>query len=150
MHYTCNEVESLWSDADSFLNIFHRWKYSCSLDWLLWNISLSFSCCFVLFSCCFVLVFVLFCSHFRAVLFSFSCCFVLFWEKTSRPLPLDLHKNRNLSSPATLLKKRLWHRCFPVNFSKFLRTPCFIEHVQATAPGSTQTIQRNYRQIRWT
>ena len=24
---------------------------------------------------------------------------------------------------ATLLKKRLWHRCFPVNFLKFLRTP---------------------------
>ena len=26
-------------------------------------------------------------------------------------------------SPATLLKKRRWHRCFPVNFVKFLRTP---------------------------
>ena len=26
-------------------------------------------------------------------------------------------------SPATLLKKRIWHRCFPVNFVKFLRTP---------------------------
>ena len=25
--------------------------------------------------------------------------------------------------PATLLKLRLWHRCFPVNFAKFLRTP---------------------------
>ena len=25
--------------------------------------------------------------------------------------------------PATLLKKRLWHRCFPVNFTKFLGTP---------------------------
>ena len=25
--------------------------------------------------------------------------------------------------PATLLKRRLWHRCFPVNFAKFLRTP---------------------------
>ena len=25
--------------------------------------------------------------------------------------------------PATLLKKILWHRCFPVNFAKFLRTP---------------------------
>ena len=25
--------------------------------------------------------------------------------------------------PATLLKKRLWYRCFPVNFAKFLRTP---------------------------
>ena len=24
---------------------------------------------------------------------------------------------------ATLLKKILWHRCFPVNFTKFLRTP---------------------------
>ena len=27
--------------------------------------------------------------------------------------------------PATLLKKRLWHRCFPVNFAKFLRAPFF-------------------------
>ena len=25
--------------------------------------------------------------------------------------------------PATLLKKRLWHRCFPGNFAKFLRIP---------------------------
>ena len=32
--------------------------------------------------------------------------------------------------PATLLKKRLWHRCFPVNFAKFLRTPFFIEHLR--------------------
>ena len=27
--------------------------------------------------------------------------------------------------PATLLKKRLWHRCFSVNFVKFLRTPFY-------------------------
>ena len=27
------------------------------------------------------------------------------------------------AAPATLLKKRLWHRCFPMNFAKFLRTP---------------------------
>ena len=32
--------------------------------------------------------------------------------------------------PATLLKKRLWHRYFPVNFEKFLRTPFFIEHLR--------------------
>ena len=25
--------------------------------------------------------------------------------------------------PVTLLKKRLWDSCFPVNFAKFLRTP---------------------------
>ena len=29
-----------------------------------------------------------------------------------------------------LLKKRPWHRCFPVNFSKFLRTHFFKEHLQ--------------------
>ena len=27
-----------------------------------------------------------------------------------------------------LLKKRLWYRCFPVNFVKFLRTPILTEH----------------------
>ena len=32
-------------------------------------------------------------------------------------------------APATLLKKRLWHRSFPVNFAIFLRTPFFIEHL---------------------
>ena len=25
--------------------------------------------------------------------------------------------------PATVLKERLWHRCFPMSFAKFLRTP---------------------------
>ena len=25
--------------------------------------------------------------------------------------------------PATLIRKRLWHSCFPVNFAKYLRTP---------------------------
>ena len=34
--------------------------------------------------------------------------------------------------PATLFKKRLWHRCFPVNFTKFLRTP----FLQNTTGGS--------------
>ena len=31
--------------------------------------------------------------------------------------------------PVTLLKKRLWYMCFPVNFTKFLRTPFFIDHL---------------------
>ena len=31
--------------------------------------------------------------------------------------------------PATLLKKRLWHRSFPVNYAKFLKIPFFIEHL---------------------
>ena len=33
-------------------------------------------------------------------------------------------------SPATLLKKRPWHRCFPSTFAKFLRTPFFTEHLR--------------------
>ena len=46
------------------------------------------------------------------------------------------HKKNNLEilglkllrlSPASLLKKRLWHRCFPVNFAKFLRAT-FLEN----------------------
>ena len=31
--------------------------------------------------------------------------------------------------PATLLKKKLRRRCFPVNFSKFLKISFFIEHL---------------------
>ena len=32
--------------------------------------------------------------------------------------------------PATLLKKRLWHRLFPVNFAKFVGTPFLKEHLR--------------------
>ena len=31
-----------------------------------------------------------------------------------------------------LLRKRLWHSCFPVNFAKFLRAPV-TEHIRVTA-----------------
>ena len=40
---------------------------------------------------------------------------------------LSFYKVAGLS-PATLLTKKLWHRCFPVNFMKFLRTPFLTEH----------------------
>ena len=32
-----------------------------------------------------------------------------------------IYSTRNIT--ATLLKKRLWHRRFPVSFAKFVRTP---------------------------
>ena len=41
---------------------------------------------------------------------------------------LVLNKVAGLKS-ATLFKKRFWHRCFPVNFVKFLRTPFCTEHL---------------------
>ena len=57
------------------------------------------------------------CSARKGALRNFSkftvkhLCQVLFYNKVAGP------------KPATLLKKTLWHRCFPMNFSKFPRTP---------------------------
>ena len=48
------------------------------------------------------------------------------YQKTPAPeslRPWDLR-------PATLLKKRLSHRCFPVKFAKFLRTTFLSEHLR--------------------
>ena len=51
-----------------------------------------------------------------------------FAKFTGKHLCQSLFSNKVASlTPATLLKKRLWHRCFPVNFAKFLRTPFFTE-----------------------
>ena len=42
---------------------------------------------------------------------------------------LFFNKVAGLGPPASL-KKRLWHRFFPVNFAKFLRIPFFTEHLR--------------------
>ena len=34
---------------------------------------------------------------------------------------------------ATLLKRRLWHMCFPLNFAKFFKDTFFTEHSWVTA-----------------
>ena len=56
--------------------------------------------------------------------------FLEFTKFTGKNLCQSLFFNKIAGlRPATLLKKRLWHRCFPVNFVKFLRTPFHIEHL---------------------
>ena len=48
--------------------------------------------------------------------------------------------------PATLLKKRLWHRRFPVNFAKFLKIPFLTEHLRMISPDrliGAKTCTRN-------
>ena len=45
------------------------------------------------------------------------------------PVPESLFSKVAGLRAATLLKKGLWYRCFPVNFAKFLRTPSLIEHL---------------------
>ena len=61
----------------------------------------------------------------------------VFWENgvlrifakfTRKHLCQSLFFNK-VARPATLIEKRLWHRCFPVNFAKFLRTPFLTEHL---------------------
>ena len=42
---------------------------------------------------------------------------------------------------ATLSKKKLWHRCFSLNFAKFLRTPFFIEHRTSLVAVSVYSLQ---------
>ena len=44
----------------------------------------------------------------------------------------------SFNRPATLFKKRLWHRCFPVNFAKFLRTLC----LDRTPPAVASVLNR--------
>ena len=45
-------------------------------------------------------------------------------------LEISQNSQENIcASVSSLLKKRLWHRYFPVNFAKFLRTPFLTEHL---------------------
>ena len=52
-----------------------------------------------------------------------------FKEFTGKHLCQNLFINKGLRS-VTLLKKRLWHRCFPVNFARFLRTAFLKGHLR--------------------
>ena len=47
-----------------------------------------------------------------------------FVKFTGKQLCQRLFFNK-VARPTTLLKKSLWHRYFPVNFAKFLRTPSY-------------------------
>ena len=80
--------------------------------------------------------------------------YIFSWTILPLPLPLPLPPNWSISylnrssgpevfyRPASLLKKRLWHRCFPVNFVKFLRTP----FLQNTSGGDSVDIVVKYSQ----
>ena len=48
---------------------------------------------------------------------------------------------------ATLLKKRLWHRCFPVNFAKFLRTPFLTEQLRWQLLEGNSNVYSNCRYL---
>ena len=56
----------------------------------------------------------------------------VFLKKVFLEISQNLQENicARVSFLATLLKKRLWHRCFPVNIAKFLRPPFLTEHLR--------------------
>ena len=74
------------------------------------------------------------CSIFRSIRPNVFCqTGVLrnFAKFTGKHLCQSLYFNKVAGlRPATLLKKRLWHRCFSVNFVKFLGTPFPTEHLR--------------------
>ena len=68
---------------------------------------------------------ILVCHWFRERVHYFCSIFLLIFLL----MKLVIHYVWNPGRPATLLKKRLWSRCFPVSFVKFLRTPFLTEHL---------------------
>ena len=46
-----------------------------------------------------------------------------FAKFTGKHLCQSLFFNKTAGLRPATLKKRIWNRCFPVNFAKFLRTP---------------------------
>ena len=66
------------------------------------------------------------CSVTKGVLKNFA-------KYTRKHLCQSLLFNKNAGlRPATLLKKRLQHRCFPVNFAEISKNTFFTEQLQAT------------------
>ena len=59
---------------------------------------------------------------------------------TYQKQPPEVFYKNVLPQPATLLKKRLWHRCFPVSFAKFLRTP-FLQNTSGRLLLNYATLQ---------
>ena len=45
-------------------------------------------------------------------------------------LEISRNSQENVCARVSFLKKRLWHRCFPVNFATFLRTFFLTEHLR--------------------
>ena len=52
------------------------------------------------------------------------------WARVSFLINLQAFLIKLQASARTLLKKRPWRRCFPVNFAKILRTRVLTEHLR--------------------
>ena len=88
----------------SWVNDQRIWKSPTILKWLLINMILDFVRCS------------------RTEVFCIKCAVNNFVKLMEKHLCQSLFFNKFTGlEPATLLKKTLWHRCFPMNFGKVLR-----------------------------
>ena len=55
---------------------------------------------------------------------------------------LEISQNSQENTCARVSFLRLWHRCFPVNFVKFLRTPFLTEHLWTTASDTLLSLYK--------
>ena len=79
---------------------------------------------------------------------------IFFAKFTGKHLCQSLFLRKLQAAPAILFKKRLWRRCFPVNFAKFTTTPFFTEHLWWVLLNSgisrhSPELVTHWRQIGW-
>ena len=87
-------------------------------------------------------------------------CYVFYYSPLQKQPPEVYYKKGVLKNfakfrrkhlcltPVTLLKKRPWHRCFPLNFAKFLRAP-FLQNTSGRLllpleEGTTQASMQHF------
>ena len=54
---------------------------------------------------------------------------------------------QNSQEPATLLEKRLWHKCFPVNFANFINTFFYRTSPVADSEFSSSKVSNNLSRL---
>ena len=72
-----------------------------------------------------------FCSGQKLALESFQLLFL--WVSVIGLLVVCLR-------PATLLRKRIWHRCFSLNFCETFKNTFFVGHLRANVSGNNITV----------
>ena len=78
------------------------------------------------------LLFLLVAIYFLRLILVWCVCYIIF--KCIDQMFRSSHRKCFVKKrSATLLKKRLWHRCFPVNLARFLRPTFFTEHFWVAA-----------------
>ena len=76
--------------------------------------------------------------------FSENDALKIFFQSSQENTCASLFFNKTAGlRPVTLLKNRLWHRCFSVNLMKFLRASFFTENLERLCLNIAKTLKKN-------